>query len=274
MDNKRIEKLRNIEENRKSAQETKETMTNLIADYLPPHIKEITKSLDYEELNKKYPQEMAQAKKRMENSRTPPPNELIELQDKQRRYSINMLPYGGKKKRKSLKKKRKIRKKTRRKKGGIGGYDIRGNLASSLGFWDPDALKMRNLGMMDYLKTSQMTPQQKENYEKRMKNEKILEEAEAKQFRRGMERVVSADERKGGGPAISVLPSIKETLEQINQVFEQPPRQPSLKPHSKPIVLEAAEGLLKLSKGKKGGKRKGRKSLKKKKTKRRKTRKN
>lgn len=268
---KRIEKLRNIEENRKSAQETKESMVSLVAQYLDPDTKAKTQDLSEDEIKKKYPREMAEAKKRMENSRTPPPNELIELEDKQRRDSINMFPpYGGKKKRKSLKKKRK----TRRKKGGIGGYDVREKLARGLGFWDPDALKMRNLGMMDYLKTSQMTPKEKEKYEKRMKFKKALEEAQAKQFRREMERVVSADERKGGGPAMSVLPTIKDTLEQIKQVFEKPPRQRSLKPHSKPIELEAAEGLLKLSKGKKGGKRKGRKSLKKKKTKRRKTRKN
>ena len=268
---KKIEELEKKLSDITNTQETKETMTHLIADYLPPHIKEITKSLDYQELNEKYPEEMAKAKKRMENSRTPPPNELYDLKEKRRSEIVRI---GGKKKRKSLKKKKNIRKKTRRKKGGLGGYDIRENLASSLGFWDPDALKMRNLGMMDYLKTSRMTPKQKENYEKRMKFKKALEEAEGKQFRRQMEGVVSADERKGGGPAISVLPSIKETLEQIKQVFEQPPRQRSLKPHSKPIVLEAARGLLELSKIKKGGKRKGRKSLKKKKTKRRKTRKN
>ena len=191
MDSKRIEKLRNIEENRKSAQETKESMVSLVAQYLDPDTKAKTQDLSEDEIKKQFPKEMAQAKKRMENSRTPPPNELIELQYKQRRNSINIFPpYGGKKKRKSLKKKRKTRRK------------------------------------------------------------------------------------KGGGPAISVLPTIKETVEQINQVFEQPPRQRSLKPHSKPIVLEAARGLLQLSKGKKGGKRKGRKSLKKKKTKTRKTRKN
>ena len=116
MDSKRIEKLRNIEENRKSAQETKESMVSLVAQYLDPDIKAKTQDLSEDEIKKQFPKEMAQAKKRMENSRTPPPNELIELQYKQRRDSINMFPpYGGKKKRKSLKKKKNIRKKTRRK---------------------------------------------------------------------------------------------------------------------------------------------------------------
>jgi len=184
----RITQLRNREQDRKSAQQTKESMLSLVAEYLPPHIKVKTQNLTEDQINKKYPFEMAQAKIRMENSRTPPPNELREL-EQQRRNSINIFPpYGGKKKRKSLKKKRKTRRK------------------------------------------------------------------------------------KGGGPAMSVLPSVKDSFEQIKQVLEKPPRQPSLKPHSKPILLEAAEGLLKLTKGKKGGKRKGRKSLKK--TKRRKTRRN
>lgn len=93
-----------------------------------------------------------------------------------------------------------------------------------------------------------------------------------KKRRKSLKKKRKTRRKKGGGPAMSVLPSVKDSFEQIKQVLEKPPRQPSLKPHSKPILLEAAEGLLKLTKGKKGGKRKGRKSLKK--TKRRKTRRN
>merc|ERR1711991_135020 len=127
MDN-RITQLRKNEQNRKSAQQTKESMLSLVAQYLDPDTKAKTQNLSEDEINKQYPREMEEAKKRMENSRTPPPNELREL-EQQRRNSINIFPpYGGKTKRK-----------------------------------------------------------------------------------------------KGGGPAMSVLPSVKESFEQIKQVLEKPP---------------------------------------------------